>query len=427
MPEPPPAPARSTFLRRVRLKGCGLTATSGSATSGPRILLICGVGTGNIGNDDSLQVATRCFKEILPAPQFMVATPHPDGARNLVDYPVIPISQNLAAYRRLRNRRAIAAAILAGEWRRFRLLRACTSTSDLLVVTGTGILDDFGERPWTMPYALLSWAIAARVLRRPIAFMAVGAGPIAGRTNRIIFGTVARLANTISYRDEESRDYLRTHCHVERDARVCPDLVFGHPAPLFPPADTRCESIRIGVGVMHYGGWSQGREGPAYDRYIQTLSDTVVLLRKSGHSVSFLVGQPVDIPAVQDVIVRCANAGIQGLEVPAIETFDDLLESVAKTDLVIATRYHNVVAALLAGRPVVSLSYAPKNRALLRQLGLDAFDRPVETADPAWILDRIGELRARRCRLPEDTDSLLRAWADDVRNEVARVAALVSG
>jgi polysaccharide pyruvyl transferase WcaK-like protein len=39
---------------------------------------------------------------------------------------------------------------------------------------------------------------------------------------------------------------------------------------------------------------------------------------------------------------------------------------------VVGTRYHNVVGALLAGRPAVAVAYSEKHRALLADYGLEA-------------------------------------------------------
>src|ERR1700733_452208 len=42
---------------------------------------------------------------------------------------------------------------------------------DVLLVPGTGILDDFSERWQAMPYDLFKWGFAAKLARRPFAFV----------------------------------------------------------------------------------------------------------------------------------------------------------------------------------------------------------------------------------------------------------------
>lgn len=106
---------------------------------------------------------------------------------------------------------------------------------------------------------------------------------------------------------------------------------------------------------------------------------------------------------------------------PEIHDFDDLLDAVGATDLVIATRYHNVVAALMMRRPVVSLSYAPKNGDLLREVGIEGFDRRVEEATPAWVIDRVDAIRSGRSAFGGPVWEILDDWDQAVRDEAIRV------
>ena len=53
---------------------------------------------------------------------------------------------------------------------------------DMIVVPGTGMLDDFGERWRDMPYHLFRWGLACRLARTPFAFVSIGAGPIVIRS-----------------------------------------------------------------------------------------------------------------------------------------------------------------------------------------------------------------------------------------------------
>ena len=50
-------------------------------------------------------------------------------------------------------------------------------------------------------------------------------------------------------------------------------------------------------------------------------------------------------------------------------TLHDVMQQMADTDIVVATRYHNVVCALRMSKPTISIGYAEKNDALLRRSG----------------------------------------------------------
>ncbi len=63
------------------------------------------------------------------------------------------------------------------------------------------------------------------------------------------------------------------------------------------------------------------------------------------------------------------------------------MEQMALTDVVVATRFHNIVCALKMHRPTISLSYAKKNDVLMAELGLGQFCQHIETFD----VDRLTE------------------------------------
>lgn len=420
MPIGPPH-ASAASLRPAASMTDDCTVNHQTETSAHAIL-ICGVGTGNIGNDASLAVARRLLTNYLPDVGLVLATPFIDGAREVTDLPVIPVRQDFTVHRALPSRAAIVRAIVSAEGKRLSQVWHRIKENDAIIVTGTGIFDDFGERPWNMPYALLSWAVLARLAGRPFIFLGVGAGPIHNLVSRVQFVLAAKLATSVTYRDEGSLRFMAGIGAARSDARVCPDLAFGFPTPQFRPARPMSKSITIGVGVMSYGGWSKLGEGKVYRDYVRCLVGAVKGLLAEGHRVRFLVGQPCDVPVVMDVIEGCSAEANTELEVPKIDSFERLLEAISETDLIIATRYHNVVAALLMRRPVVSLSYAPKNADLLSYLGLSAFDRTIETASPQWVLNRVSEYRRGQAALDERAETLLTHWNTVVEDEIRSAA-----
>ena len=64
-----------------------------------------------------------------------------------------------------------------------------------------------------MPYDILKWSLAARLMRRPFAFVSIGAGPVAGSISKRLFTWAARMAAYRSYRD---LDFQEVHGGFER-------------------------------------------------------------------------------------------------------------------------------------------------------------------------------------------------------------------
>jgi polysaccharide pyruvyl transferase WcaK-like protein len=72
------------------------------------------------------------------------------------------------------------------------------------------------------------------------------------------------------------------------------------------------------------------------------------------------------------------------------------MNQIATTDVVVATRYHNVVCALKLGRPVLSIGYAAKNDELMGDMGLAEFCQRIETLDVDELIVQFRKLVAGR-------------------------------
>ena len=85
-----------------------------------------------------------------------------------------------------------------------------------------------------------------------------------------------------------------------------------------------------------------------------------------------------------------------------MSSIHDAMAAIGETDIVIASRYHVQIAALKMGRPLISLSYGPKNDALMADVGLDEFSQDVDNVDFERLTQQISTLVAERARVCED-------------------------
>ena len=132
------------------------------------------------------------------------------------------------------------------------------------------------------------------------------------------------------------------------------------------------------------------KDGDAiYEQYVAKITTLVKKLLASGRQVRLLIGGKGDIEAARDVLEQLAPAEANNVIFEPSASLHDLMQQIAKTDIVIASRYHNVVCALAMGRPTISLAYASKNDALLQDTGLAAFCHRIENFDPETILSHV--------------------------------------
>lgn len=353
-----------------------------------RVALFGGFATGNLGNDATLAAILANLRSRLPEADFYCVCPDPFAVRERYSLPAVPIDPNAADT----GSASRSGRLLRLGKRPFAEPASWSATGDFLrtvdhlIVAGTGILDDFGVRTWNMPYDLFKWCQVARRVRTRLSFVSVGAGPILHPASRRLLVAALRQAQYRSYRDQLSRDYLASVGFFNQSDQVFPDLAFSLPSR----HERGCRSVApkprvIGVGVMGYYGWrnSQRHGAHIYADYTAKIGRFVVWLLEQGYAVHLLTGEiPTDRRPVQDVmqaVQSAVSAELRShLSVPEINKPDDVFAVIDATDLVVATRFHNVISALLLCRPVLSLGYSKKNDALLAEMGIGQFCQAVD-------------------------------------------------
>lgn len=362
-----------------------------------RIALFGHFGSGNLGNEGSLEAVLAFLRSTRPAAEIYCICVEPDKMQHDHGVPGImlnwrPRNARLARLDKLFLR--IPGGLIdlvhsAINVRRF----------DYIIVPGTGILDDFGVGPIGMPYGIFKWSVLSRIAGAEFWFLNIGAGPIHHPISRQLMKWAARLSSLRSYRDEISRGYmLGIGFDASKDA-VYPDVAFGLPAPKKIQRNAEPGMpLTVGIGVMTYYGWSQDPVAGAtiYGDYLNKLADFSAWLLDNGHFVRILTGEASDSRAVRDLKIRLSNAhpdiapGRIIAEVPS--NLHDVMDQIEPADLVVATRYHNVVCALKVGCPTISLGYAKKNEVLLADVGMEGFSQSIEDFDVARLKQQFQDL-----------------------------------
>lgn len=364
-------------------------------------------GIGNLGNDATLEAMLIEVRRRVPGARILCicnALP-PFAADAGVEWVPIDPAPPRGLWRipstTLRRAGAALARVATLPLRQTRIRRRLAGVDTLLVV-GTGVLDDFGALPWELPSWLLSWCRGAQRVGASVHLVAVGAGPIRHFLNRLLMTRAVRTASTRSYRDHVSREFLAARgIDTSRDP-VVPDLVFGLAAPDDPGCARPAATARtVGLGVMGYYGWDANRASGArvYERYIAQIAQFATWLLERGLQVRLLIGElGTDQVAVDDLLGRLERSLAPDLRgnvcAAPIRGLVDLLGEICRTDVVVASRYHNVVGALALGRPVIALGYASKFDALMTDAGLADYCQHVEHLDVKRLIEQFAALTA---------------------------------
>lgn len=367
-------------------------------------------GTGNSGNDGSLEAMLNQLRRQCPEAEFVCICSRPEliGERYRVE--ARPLSNPF-------EKRGLLQTFDRLLWQIPRRLLDFAQAIvlmqglDIVIVPGTGILDDFNEDAFGWPYVVLRWCLAARLGGTSFAFVSVGAGPAVNRTSRRFFRWAALLAGFRSYRDRISLEFMASLQAAPEPSLVTADIAFSLPRP--DEAQDVANIERIGIGVMAYRGWQKNAANgdQIYRDYLAKMASLIDQLLALGYQVRLLTGDRTDREAVGDLLmaVRSDRKDVHLIVEPVTE-LGDLMRQIMRTEIVVASRYHNVVCALRMGRPVISLGYAGKNDVLLQDAGLADFCHHIETFDPAQVLQQIEIMRCNRLDLIDGVNRSVDAY-----------------
>jgi polysaccharide pyruvyl transferase WcaK-like protein len=363
-----------------------------------RIALFGLFGVGNLGNDGSLLAMVDQIKQRLPDAKISCICPEPKKISKEFEIQTVSIDMDPLNYKSnsiswkikiiykiMRNLKIPNELI---SW--FRILGYLKNV-DVMIIPGTGIMDDFGVTPFQMPYDLFKWCFLAKICRKRIFFVSIGAGPIEKTISRWFFKFAANVADYRSYRDQFSKDFMESiGIQIHRD-KVYPDIVFSLDVANFNKEknDNKLEKlITIGIGVMAYYGW---RDRPAiggkiYKIYVNKIAHFILNLINQNFCVRLLIGDTnYDQRAVIDILnkVREHEATLTEKYViyEPIHSLNELFYQISMTDIVVATRFHNIVCSLMLNKPVISIGYAKKFKVLLDEVDLEEYDQHIEGVD----------------------------------------------
>ena len=376
-------------------------------------------GYGNLGCAATIEAAIQNIRTYRPSAELVCFSLNPADTVERHGLPTYPIgtggwyeepghgeipSTRLAAW--LMSRRSPVLRRAGRLVRRLRLeLRTIPRTYgrlkplDLLIVTGGGQLLDFWGSSSTHPFWLLKYAVLSKLTRTKLIFLSVGAGPLEGKLSRLFCKAALRLSSYRSYRDEASRSFVQAKLNVGKDDPVYPDLAYSLRAEVRSKVESQ-QSV-VGLGVMAYCDprhWPE-KDSSVYRGYLEKLASFADWLMDKNYVISLLVGESIaDRRAVKDFIAILQSRDGWSHRAALIKeepilTVTELLQQIAQTNWIVASRLHNVLLATFLQRPVIALSYQPKVDALMEESGQGRYCLPIERFDLQTLKARFADLQ----------------------------------
>lgn len=399
-----------------------------------RIVLYGNFGAGNLGNEITLQTAIEQTLRRLPHAKLLCICTNPEDVRARHGIAAAPslsrepgwswsdlnerrlgnVSDDVPSGNRGPARRSHGSRSLGAKFARlgriafrrvphelvhwYRMLRVIIG-SDVLLVPGTGIVTDApcGSLGW--PYDMFKLTVLARLCRKRVIFLSVGAGPFRYRLGCWLIRQSLGLAHYRSYRDLDSKRRLEDIGFDTAHDAVYPDLVFGLSHDHLAGTRGEAKSPRIvGLGLKDYATPVDAADTKSFGDYLGVMADFVAGLQAQGYAVRLIIGDAqYDTRVREDLIaiLEARGAGARGplLLSDPVRTVDELLRQLRETDAVVSPRFHNLVLALMLNKPVIALSDLPKVDALLADLGLGRFCLPLEGLKTEELTERFAQLQ----------------------------------
>jgi polysaccharide pyruvyl transferase WcaK-like protein len=402
-----------------------------------RVALFGNFGTGNLGNEATLQAMVHHVRRHLPNVEISCVCPGPEKTAAEYSIRAVPMRAPVSIWRlaSLSRRREVAGtpneSISKGRRESRRQFRAFVDkalryliypfvdayrwfkcfavlkNTDLLVMTGTGMVGDYSIGPFDLHYDILRWAVISKLCRCKLLFVSVGGGPIRHPLSKCFVRAALALADYCSFRDAPSKDHLEASGIDVRKHAVYPDLAFSLPTDTVPanrePARRRAV---VGVGVMNYHGrlGRGGSDQTIYGKYVANVASLVMRLVERGYAVRILIGDVVwDQDVRRDLRTelerrKCNSEAGRVIDEPA-SSVDELLRQLASVDVVASSRFHNLLLGLILGKPGMAISYHEKFQPLMSGMGLGEFCCDIEQID-------VDELFGKIVKLMEDAPAI---------------------
>ena len=78
-----------------------------------------------------------------------------------------------------------------------------------------------------------------------------------------------------------------------------------------------------------------------------------------------------------------------------VATFSELMEALEPLGAVIATPFHNLIAAVMLSKPTIAVGYSQKHNTLMSGLGLVEFSQSIESLDVDSLAEQFLEMERR--------------------------------
>ena len=256
----------------------------------------------------------------------------------------------------------------------FFILKVVRSIN-LIVMSGSGQLNEEWGGPWRYPFGLFRWCLLARIAGCKIAFLSVGAGVLNSPTAKFFCRSALRFAHYKSVRDARTKNLLDSW--GIQGVQIVPDMAFSLKFNPSIPAVLKEGGRTVGINPIPFCDprtWVVANQ-EEYDGYIEKMVRFCNWLILNDYRVVFIPNElSMDMRTIKDLLGKIDGRLInKKVFIPEIINYSDVFDCYASCDFVVACRFHGLLFSYMSKKPVLSLAHHYKYRELAKEMGQEKY------------------------------------------------------
>jgi polysaccharide pyruvyl transferase WcaK-like protein len=299
---------------------------------------------------------------------------------------------------------------------------------DAVIVGGSGQLVDNEGGALNHPYNHYKWSWLTKLVGAKFMFLSVGAGPLFTGLGKWFIKKSLLMASYRSFRDDYSRQLVES-LGVKENNIVCPDQAFSIDiAPDRMNLKTDHARVVVGLAPIAYKDPRHWPEiNPAqYQEYVEKMAEFTQWLIETNHHVLFfhtqVNGDDFVIPDIKDALAKRmpGNSDAHVSEHP-VKWYTDAFEAIAKTDLIVASRFHAVIFSYVMNRPVAAVSYDRKINNAMASVGQGDFALPIATFTVEQLQEKFIAMKGQSAEAKEKIKTNVQTFREQLEKQYDNV------
>lgn len=254
----------------------------------------------------------------------------------------------------------------------------------------------------------------AQILRKSVVFFPQSFGPFYNSLSIMMLRDILNYDKTVQIfaREKISFDFLQTLLEKERNrdkVDICPDMTFYLRREDEFRNPTFRENLPRPIVVLTLRKWdfpdakSAKEKKKKEDEYLAAIEEVCYSIFKERRGTIVIVPQVrgpgffendriISLKLLAELKKIIPEKNLLFFDLPDFISPCYLIDIFSQADLVLATRFHSAVFAMISGVPIISITYQPKSTGIMNLLDLAHFCVDINEMDSARIIQIANEI-----------------------------------